>query len=327
MKFKDAITALDLEQIKENHKSTTRDTYQGWVRDYLNLLKNHTVEDFQGYLDHLATHPDRRLSWKSRKQALNALVFFHRRVLKTEVGKLSIGIPTVGRRVPVFLTHSECLSVISRLDRVNKLQAILMYGCGLRITECFTLRLKDIDLASGMLTVRSGKGDKDRTLRLPQSFYPLIEEQILRCRRQFAKDKARGLFFPIDDPALMRKLGRAQFASLPWYWLFPSRLVRKDERWHATTKSLERPLKEAAEDAGILKRVSPHVFRHSYATNLLVSGTDIRTLQDQLGHVDVRTTEIYTHAVGFRGTESPLDKLGRENFTAPSLIRFPTKIA
>jgi site-specific recombinase XerD len=322
MKLSDALAALDREQLIENHKSTTRETYRGWVHDYSRLLKDGTVADFQGYLDHLATV--RRLSWKSRKQALNALVFFHRRVLKIEIppNSLNIGIPTKGKRAPVFLTHQECLAVLSRLDRVNRLQSVLMYGCGLRVTECLTMRLKDIDLASGMITVRSGKGDKDRMVRLPQSFYAMIEEQIRRCRVQFERDRAADLIFPIDDPALMRKLGRPQFKRLPWYWLFPSRVVRGDERWHATTKGLEKPLKDAAEAAGILKRVSPHIWRHSYATNLLKSGTDIRTIQDQLGHADVTTTEIYAHAVGFRGTESPLDKLGAQS-SAPSIIHFP----
>lgn len=323
MKFKDALTTLDLEQLKENHKGTTRETYRGWVRDYLNRIKTRKVENFQGYLDYLAT--ERKVSWKTRKQALNALVFFHRRVLEVDPGILNIGKPTVGRRTPVFLTHAECLAALSRLERINRLQCVLMYGCGLRVTECLKMRLKDIDLASGMITVRSGKNDKDRTLRLPRSYFPMIEDQIRKCRRQWEKDSAAGLIFPIDDPALMRKLGRAQFKRLPWYWLFPSRVTRGEERWHATTKGLEKPLLEAAEAAGILKRVSPHVWRHSYATNLILSGVDIRTLQDQLGHSDVTTTEIYTHVVGYHGTESPLDKLGGEVFQpAPSNItRFP----
>ena len=318
MNLRNALDALDREQLIANHRSTTRQTYRGWVRDYSGLLKSGAVSDFQTYLDHLATV--RRLSWKTRKQALNALVFFHRRVLRVDVpaGSLNIGIPTKGRRVPVFLTHPECMATISRLDRINRLQCVLMYGCGLRVTECLTMRLKDIDLAAGMITVRSGKNDKDRTVRLPRAFYPMIEEQIHKCRRQWEKDSAAGLIFPIDDPALMRKLGLAQFKRLCWYWFFPSRVTRGDERWHATTKGLEKPLKDAAEAAGILKRVSPHVWRHSYATNLILSGTDIRTIQDQLGHASVETTEIYTHAVGFHGTESPIDKLGAGIIPFPS---------
>lgn len=323
MKLSDALALLDREQLIENHKTTTRETYRGWVRDYSRLLKSGSVSDFQGYLDHLATV--RRLSWKTRKQALNALVFFHRRVLKVEIppNSLNIGIPTKGKRAPVFLTHQECLAVLSRLERTNRLQSVLMYGCGLRVTECLTMRLKDVDLAAGMITVRGGKGDKDRMVQLPHSFYPMIEEQIRRCRLQFEKDKANDLVFPIDDPALMRKLGRAQFKRLPWYWLFPSRVVRGDERWHATPKGLDKPLKDAAEAAGILKRVYPHIWRHSYATNLLLSGTDIRTIQDQLGHANVETTEIYTHAVGFRGTQSPLDKLGSSAAPSAAIIHFP----
>ena len=308
MNLTEALEALDHEQLKANHRHTSRATYRGWVRDYCVLLKSGTVSDFQGYLDHLATV--RKLSWKTRKQALNAIVFFHRRVLHREPGRLDIGQPTVGRRVPVFLTHPECLAVLSRLDRLGRLQSALMYGCGLRISECLTLRLKDIDLASGMITLRSAKGDKDRTLRLPRALLPELSEQIRKCRIQWEKDSAHGLVFPIDDPSLMRKLGRNSFRRLEWYWLFPSRTVRGDERWHTTDRGLGKPLKDAAQAAGIIKRVSPHVWRHSYATNLLHAGTDLRTLQDQLGHADVTTTEIYTHAVGFRGTESPLDKLG-----------------
>jgi site-specific recombinase XerD len=270
----------------------------------------------------LAIEP-RRVCWKTRKQALNALVFFHRKVLKVDVppNSLDIGMPTVGRRAPDFLTHPECMAIISRLERINRIQSVLMYGCGLRVTECLTMRLKDVDLAAGMITVRSGKGDKDRMVRLPRSFYPMIEDQIRRCRRQFERDSKSGLIFPIDNPSLMRKLGRAQFRRICWYWLFPSRVTRGDERWHATTKGLVEPLKAAAEDAGILKRVTPHIWRHSYATNLLTSGTDIRTIQDQLGHASVETTMIYTHAVGFHGTESPLDKLG-SGAPSESILQF-----
>jgi site-specific recombinase XerD len=305
MNLPQALSRLEAAELRAGHLPNTRKTYRRIVEDYAAQLTAGTATDFQTYLDFLAA--DRRVSPKTVKQALNGLVFFFRHVLDRDPGRLRI--PHIGksRRMPVFLTHGECLALLSHMDRGPRLQAALLYGCGLRVTELLQLRLKDLDLAGGMLTVRSGKGDKDRTVRLPASLIPEIGEQIRRCRRQWERDHAAGLSCPTPSPSLARKLGPAVFARVAWYWFFPSRVVRGTERWHGTAQGISKSLQLAASAAGILKRVSPHVLRHSYATNLIRNGVDIRTLQDQLGHANVATTEIYCHAVGARGVPSPLD--------------------
>lgn len=307
MKRELALEALERAALLKNHRTTTRQTYRRIIGEYLELVASKQVSDFQGYLDLLRA--DRQISSSGVWQALNAGVFFCRHVLGKDAPVFNMPPKGQGRRVPVFLSHRECLAIFAQLERVPSLQCRLMYGCGLRVSELCQLRLKDLDFDSGMLVIRGGKGDKDRTVRLPQSLIPELMDQVRRCRFLHEQDKAADRICPIDNPSLMRKLGRASFGRLEWYWLFPSRVTRGDERWHATPHGVAKALKQAAERAGIIKRVSPHIFRHSYATNLLQSGTDIRTLQDQLGHSNVETTEIYTHAVGFRGTESPLDKL------------------
>lgn len=317
-KTKSLLAALEREELLANHRSTTRNSYSGVIASYLKMIMAGEITDFQGYLDHIATV--RQISAKSLKLHLNAGVFFCRKVLGKEAPRFRLPPCRTTGRVPVFLTHGECLAIFARLERINRLQCMLMYGCGLRVTECFTLRLKDIDFNGGMLTVRGGKGDKDRTVRLPDFLRDELMEQIRRCKRQWERDQAHGIICPVDSPSLMRKLSRATFARLPWAWLFPSRVTRGKERWHATTKGLSEPLREAALSSGILKRVTPHIFRHSYATNLLHDNVDIRTIQDQLGHEHVETTEIYTHAVGKRGTMSPLDRLSH---STPNLVHFP----
>lgn len=307
MKRAEALAAMEREELMADHLPTTRQTYQRIVGEYCDLLRSKRVADFQGYLNYLAA--DKQVSSKTVRQALNALVFFYKRVVGTDPGRLDIPAGHGGRRVPVFMSHRECMAVLSRMERVPRLQSALMYGCGLRFSEMVQLRLKDLDFEAGMLTIRGGKGDKDRTVRLPKSLEGEILEQVNRCKRLWETDSKAKRVCPSPIPSLERKLGRAVFGRLAWYWLFPSRVVRGDERWHATPHGVAKALTLAAEAAGIIKRISPHVWRHSYATNLLHLGTDIRTLQIQLGHTHVETTEIYTHAVGDKGTASPLDRM------------------
>lgn len=301
-----ALAALDHAQLRADHRHTTRKSYRRVIADYCDLRRSGKVVDVQSYLDFLAT--ERRIAWKTIKLALNAIVFFHKEVLQKELGQLKIPAGRPGRRNPTFLSHPECLDILSRLDRVPRLQCALMYGCGLRVSEVCTLRLKDIDLETGMLSVRGGKGDKDRMVMLPVSLTTEICDQIRRCMILWKTDHEAGRLCPIDSPSLMRKLGRNVFASPQWYWLFPSRSVRGSERWHTSTAGIAKSMQLAVSQAGILKRATPHTWRHSYATNLLRAGVDIRTLQLQLGHTHVETTEIYIHAVGARGTASPLDR-------------------
>jgi site-specific recombinase XerD len=304
-KIKNALDALEIEELKADHLPETRQTYRRIIAEYLSLVGSGSVADFQGYLNYLASV--KKVCSKTVRQALNAGVFFCRKVLGKDAPEFDLPACRSGRRVPVFMTHTECMAVLGRLERVPRLQCALMYGCGLRVSEMVQLRLKDLDFEAGMVVIHGGKGDKDRTVRMPQSLVADLHEQVRRCELLWETDRAAGRICPSPVPSLERKLGRAVFGRLAWYWLFPSRLAHPAERWHATTHGVAKALAAAAESARIIKRVSPHVWRHSYATNLLHAGTDIRTLQVQLGHSHVETTEIYTHAIGERGTGSPLD--------------------
>lgn len=298
----------------------TRSAYRATVADYARLLKDGVVTGPQSYIDHLAEV--RRLHSKSIRKALSPLHFFHVHVLGVEMGQLKLPPPRKGRRMPSELTHGDCMRLIATIDgRAHQLQSALLYGCGLRIeVDMLRLRLKDIRLEAGMIDIQESKGDKSRSLKIPRAILPLLEDQVRRCRIQWRKDSAAGIICPHPRESLMRKFHRNTFGTLPWYWLFPSRLVHAGpagkERWHATAHGLEKALKRAADALGLIQRVHPHALRHSYATSLLRDGVDIRTIQDQLGHADLKTTEIYLQSAGFRGTDSPMDRL-----PAPSLDR------
>jgi site-specific recombinase XerD len=211
------------------------------------------------------------------------------------------------------------MDLIGRMEGLARLQAELLYGTGSRITALLTLRLKDIDLGRGLVTFRHDKGGKSRTVRLPSAAMPRLQAHVSAVRLQWEADKARGIICPSPEPSIMKKLGRPRFGTLPFCWLFPSATVRGVERWHTTDRALTAGLKRAAEEAGILKRVSPHVFRHSNATALLDRGENIRTIQEHLGHTNVETTEIYTHATGSDAVISPLDMAPP---VRPSIIPF-----
>jgi site-specific recombinase XerD len=201
------------------------------------------------------------------------------------------------------------MDMIQRITGTARLQAEMLYGTGGRITALLTLRLKDIDLGRALLTYRYDKGGKSRTVRLPQSILPRLAHHVETVRLMWAHDQPRGIIYPTDDISLMRKLGRARFGTLPFCWLFPSRDVHGTERWHGTDKPLSDAIRRASTEAGITKRVTPHTLRHSNATALLDCGENIRSLQEHLGHTDVKTTEIYTHARGTHAVISPLDRL------------------
>ena len=291
---------------------STRDDYRRVIVDYAKLLQSGRIDGPQGYVDFLAD--TRKLHWQTIRKALSPLHFFHKEILGKEMGQLKLPKPRRGRRMPSELTHRQCMSLIAALDRGMKLQASFLYGCGLRV-ECdmLRLRLKDVRLEAGMIDIQESKGDKSRSIRIPQMIMPLLEDQIRRCKVQWEKDRAAGIICPHPRESLMRKFGRKNFGTLPWFWLFPSRVVHSGEhggeRWHSTPHGLEKALKEAANHLGIFQRVHPHALRHSYATNLLRDGVDIRTIQEQLGHADIKTTEIYLRSVGFRGVESPMDRM------------------
>jgi site-specific recombinase XerD len=295
------------EQQKAGHARATMKSYEAWVVRYRASRTLRECRDLQTYLDRLSTVEG--VNPKTVKHALNALIFYHRRVLGIEIPEKSLKLPRINphKNVPVWLTHEEAMDILSRMNGLPRLQAELLYGTGSRITALLTLRLKDIDLGRQIVVFRHDKGGKSRSVRIPSMVMPRLVPHVAAMRLQWEGDKARGIICPSPDESLMRKLDRKRFGTLPWYYLFPSAVVRDGERWHATGHALATELERAAVEAGITKRVSPHVFRHSNATALLERGENIRTIQEHLGHTHVETTEIYTHATCSQAVISPMD--------------------
>jgi site-specific recombinase XerD len=293
-------------QLKAGHAVATRQVYRGWMIRYREARREKRCRDLQSYLDQLSTVE--RVNPKTVRHALNALKFYHEKVLGVQIPEKSLNLPRVNphKNVPVWLTHEEAMDLIGRMQGLARLQAELLYGTGSRITALLTLRMKDIDLGRGLVVFRHDKGGKSRTVQIPATVMPRLRAHVEAMRLQWEGDKARGITCPVDDPSLARKLGK-KTGTLAWYWLFPSAAVRGVERWHATDRALSAGLEKAVAEAGITKRVSPHVFRHSNATALLERGENIRRIQEHLGHTHVETTEIYTHAAGSDSLISPMD--------------------
>lgn len=320
---REAIIALRDAQLIKGHSLNTRKTYRHWVIRYRQARLDRMCHDLQGFLDLLATGGAgfQKVSPKTVKQALNALIFYHRHVLNFEIPPDSIRVPRVNpnRNIPVWLTHPEVVSLFSHMRGLPLLQAELLYATGARITALLTLRLKDLDLEKGLVTFRWDKGGKSRTVRLAAFTMPRLMSHVEAMRLQWRDDQSAGIICPDDDASLMRKLGDRRFGTLPFYWLFPSAEVRGMRRWHSTSKALSAAIAKAAGAAGIMKRVSPHVLRHSNATALLERGENIRRIQEHLGHTNLETTEIYTHAAGTEAMVSPLDM---PPASMPSLVPF-----
>lgn len=267
----------------------------------------------RSFLSHLAI--DQSVSASTQNQALAALLFLYRDVLRMPLPWLD-GIERAKRplRLPSVMTREEVWHVIEGLPGPSRVLAILMYGSGLRVTEAVSLRVKDVDLRGRSVTVRSGKGGKDRITVLPERLVEPLGEQLAHARRCWMQDLRANRFAVALPDALARKMPDAgrQFA---WYWVFPAtRLYREFRsgavrRHHLHPSGVQRSLGLAVRAAGITKRVTCHTFRHSFATHLLESGYDIRTIQELMGHADVSTTMIYTHVLnrGGRGVQSPAD--------------------
>jgi len=296
------------------------ESYIGWVRRYILFhRKRHPSEmaeaEVAAFLTHLAN--DRGVSASTQNQALAALLFLYRHVLSRELGPLG-GLVWAKRseHVPVVLTRDEVVTVLAELSGPVWLIAALLYGAGLRLTECLELRVKDIEIDSHQIVVREGKGGRDRRTPLPDSLIDPIGRHLDEVRRLHTRDLADG-FGRVSLPnALAVKYPRA---ALEWRWrfVFPAGRICRDPRWGAPSRYhlhesvVQRAVTEAARRAGLAKRVSCHAFRHSFATHLLEDGADIRTVQELLGHRDVTTTMVYTHVLnrGPLGVRSPADRI------------------
>lgn len=307
--FRDAIRV-------RHYSIRTEKTYWYWIRYFIRFHRmRHPRElaepDVAAFLTWLATR--RRVAAATQNQALNALVFLYKQVLQQPLGHIE-GITQVTRppRLPVVLSHDEAMAVIQRLPEPHKLIVSLIYGAGLRVSEAARLRVKDIDFSNRVILVHDGKGGKDRSTLLPAPLIPSLKA-LIALRLQETQRAPEGKRTPTSLPfALARKYPQAGTA-LHWQWLFPSvGLCRDDDgkwvRHHLHISAVQKAVKQAAREAGIGKPATSHTFRHSFATQLLRQGTDIRTVQELLGHNDLNTTKIYTHVLGqgFAGVRSPL---------------------
>ena len=302
--------------LRIRHRSlSTEKSYLNWIKRFMTYSQKETwqTEDLVQFLTHLAV--ERNVAVSTQNQALNALVFFYRDVLEIDPGDLSQMMRAKKkRRLPVVFSQDELRSILAELEGLPKLMIQLIYGGGLRSGECYNLRCKDIDLERQVITVRSGKGDEDRETILASSIIEDLKAHLLESRKVYDADRevnSPGVSMP---SALARKYPNAG-KEWAWFWLFPSPTLSIDPRSKITRRHhmhagfLQRAYKEALGKSGVRKYATLHTLRHSFATHLLQSGYDIRTVQELLGHKDIRTTEIYTHVLGTSklAVRSPLD--------------------
>jgi integron integrase len=272
-------------------------------------------EEIVAFLSHLAV--EGKVAAATQNQALNAISFLYRRVLDRELEDLGSMVRAKKRRhLPVVLTRPEVIDLLARLEGVHRLTAGLMYGAGLRLMETVRLRAKDLDLERGELVVRNGKGGRDRVTVLPVRLIGPLRDQLAQARAIHQTDLAEGFGSVFLPDALARKFRGAE-REWSWQYVFPSAARSRDprsgalRRHHLGEGAVQRAVKRAVREAGLAKRASCHSLRHSFATHLLESGYDIRTVQQLLGHRNVETTMIYTHVLNRGGlaVKSPLDQV------------------
>ncbi len=318
-----------LDQVRErirylHYSLSTEKTYLHWIKFFVRWngrggVMRHPrelgVREVEAFLTMLAN--ERKVSSSTHNQALSAILFLYREVLTVDLPWMEgIQRPASTKRIPSVLTKDEVAGLLAHMEGQTALIARLLYGTGMRLMEGMRLRVKDVDFDRHAIIVREAKGGKDRVVMLPRSLAPALRTQMLAARAQWEADRVaqRG---GVEVPhALDVKYPKVGF-TWGWFWLFPSPTLSVDprsgvqRRHHLFEERLQRAIKKAVPLAGIVKPVSVHTLRHSFATHLLQSGTDIRTVQELLGHSDVSTTMIYTHVlkVAAGGTASPLDAL------------------
>jgi integron integrase len=308
--------------IRVRHYSRdTEKTYLHWIERFVRFHagdgtwrhpQDLGAADVEAFLTDLAVR--HKVAASTQNQALNAIIFLYRHVLAQELGNIDAVRAKRPRRMPVVLSRAEVVALFEQMHGPSRLMAQLMYGSGLRVSECCRLRVKDVDLDRMQITVRQGKGDKDRIVMLPQAICSALAEHLAWRAKLHERDLQRGSGWVELPGAFARKEPRAA-TSLAWQFLFPSRRVCRRSgdgqytRYHTHPSAIQRAVKEAAAAAGIAKRVTCHTLRHSFATHLLEAGYDVRTVQKLLGHRKLETTMIYTHVMetGPAGVCSPLD--------------------
>jgi integron integrase len=306
--------------VRTRHYSIrTEEAYIRWIREYILFYgKRHPAElgaeDVSAFLSHLAV--GRKVAASTQNQALSALLFLYREVLAIPIGWVDdVERAKRPKRLPVVFTREETRAVLGHLRGEAWLMASLLYGSGMRLMECIRLRVKDVDFAQLQITVREGKGNKDRITMLPPSLVGPLRRQLERAKALHELDVREGFGHVYLPYALARKYPNAD-REWGWQYVFPARQrstdprTGREQRHHVAETALQKGVRSAIRDAGITKPGSCHTLRHSFATHLLEAGYDIRTIQELLGHSDVQTTMIYTHVLnrGGKGVRSPLEE-------------------
>jgi integron integrase len=309
------------ENIRLRHYSIqTEKAYVGWIRRYIRFCGNRHPRDLgtteiTTFLTHLAV--DLGVAAATQNQALQALIFLYREVLQMELPDIAHVVRAAKPlRLPVVLTREEVQRVFAHLEGRPRLIVGLLYGSGLRLAESLSIRVKDVDLPRRELMVRNGKGGKDRVTVIPERMIEPLQEHLRALNAWFQRERRAGAPGVSMPGALKRKYPEAP-VSWAWQWLFPSSTLCRDPydkslgRYHVHPKTVQRVVQEAVKRAGISKPAGCHTFRHCFATHLLESGYDIRSVQELLGHADVKTTQIYTHVLnrGGNAVRSPMDGL------------------
>ncbi|MBN2200421.1 integron integrase [bacterium] len=297
----------------------TETAYLGWAAGFVRYHENRHPSDMgeqqiNEFLKHLAVH--RNVSSSTQNQALCAIVFLYKHVLKKNIGELELIWAEKPRKLPVVFSPAEIKAVMSRLNGTAWMTAMLLYGSGLRLMECLRLRVKDIDFDYRQITVHDGKGFKDRVTMLPEKLVAPLKDHLAKVKNLHEKDLLGGTGSVYIPYALERKYPQAS-KGFAWQYVFPARQISVDprsgirRRHHLDAAVVQKAFKQAVRGAGILKHAGPHSLRHSFATHLLMRGSDIRTVQELLGHENVATTQIYTHVLnrGGLGVKSPADDL------------------
>ncbi len=319
-KYHREFTALIAEIRQRAYSIRTEQAYESWLARFILHANNKDPRtlgesDIISFLQYLAVN--RNVAASTQNQALNALVFFFERVLKRKIGQME-GFTRAKRpkQLPTVLSRTEMARLLEQMQGTKWLMASLLYGTGMRLMECVRLRTQDIDFEYQQIIVRNGKGQKDRVVPLPATLISPLQKQLEQGRQIHDNDLANGFGEVYLPYALSRKYPNAG-KEWKWQYVFYSARISTDprsgavRRHHIHENSLQKGIKTAAKAAGITKRVNCHALRHSFATHLLESGYDIRTVQELLGHADVSTTMIYTHVLnrGGKGVVSPLDGL------------------
>ena len=313
--YKDLDTAIKI----RHYSPRTFKTYAGWIRQFEKFLHDKTphlltIDDVKSFLTHLAV--ERKVSASTQNQAFNSLLFLFRHIIKKEFQGLSDVVRAKRRRyIPVVLSRAEIDWVLEHLAYPYDLVVKLLYGCGLRLFECLQLRINHLNFDTMILTVHDGKGQKDRTVPIPHAITDDLEKHIDRVYHLHQKDIASGFDGTFLFSAFEKKYPGASREFI-WQWLFPAKSLtivaetNQRRRYHLHPSHVQKAIKRAGYRARLTKRATAHTFRHSFASHLLQANYDIRTIQELLGHSDVRTTMIYTHTIKcqtIKETKSPLD--------------------